>query len=259
MPKQLRTYSNSKTYHIIFKGIDNQNIFYENQDREIFLDQLLITKKKFEYKVCAYCLMDNHVHMVIIIDDMFLSKAMQSLIIRYAHYFNKKYKRIGPFLQNRFKSKNIENQMYFIEACRYVHRNPKNAEICEVEKYEWSSYKEYIGKSKIVDKKILLHYFNNQINEFVEYTKESKLNDIEEFSEYEMIRKLTDNQLAEIIKRKFQIDSISDIPIFFKEKDNIELKKYIKEISNIKGTNITQVARVIRVERRRINKMWQKI
>lgn len=256
MTTQLRTYSTSKTYHIIFKGIDNQNIFYEDQDREIFLKQLLITKKKFEYKVCAYCLMDNHVHLVIIIEDKFLSKAMQNLIIRYAHYFNKKYQRVGPFLQNRFKSKNIENQMYFIKACRYVHRNPKNAEICEVEDYKWSSYREYIGKEKIVDKKILLHYFNNQIEEFVEYTQKDKLSDIEEFSEYEMIVKLTDNQLAEGIKKKFKIDSISDIPIFFKDKDEPEIKTYIEEIKKIKGTNKTQVARVIRIGRRMINRIW---
>lgn len=200
--------------------------------------------------------MDNHVHLITIIEDNFLSKAMHNLIIRYAHYFNKKYQRVGPFLQNRFKSKNIENQMYFLEACRYVHRNPKNAEICEIEDYNWSSYKEYVGEEKIIDKKILLHYFNNDIKEFVKFTHKSKQTDIEEFSEYEMIEKLTDDQLAESIKRRFEINSISDVPVFFKDKKEDELKRYIDEIKKIKGTNKTQVGRVIRVRRRIINRIW---
>ena len=73
--------------------------------------------------------MDNHIHMVIRIEKEFLSKAMQTLMIRYVHYFNKKYKRTGTLLQNRFKSKNVENQRYFLEVCKYVHRNPENAGI----------------------------------------------------------------------------------------------------------------------------------
>ena len=256
MPKHLRVYSNSKTYHIIVKGIDDQNFFYEDQDRRIFLNQLLITKKKFNYKIYAYCLMDNHIHMVIKIDNVFLSKAMQSLMLRYAQYFNKKYERIGPILQNRFKSKCIESQIYFLKVCRYVHRNPINAKIAEVENYEWSSYKEYIGEERIVDKKDLLHYFNNDIKEFIKYTRESSLNEIEEISEYEMINKLTDDQLAKIIMKKFKIENISDIPIFFKEKNKLKLETYIKEIKYIKGTNKTQVARVIRVGRKIIERIW---
>ena len=73
--------------------------------------------------------MSNHVHMVIEVPNENLSKAIQSLTIRYVSYFNKKYDRKGPFVQNRFKSKNIENQRYFLEVCRYVHRNPEKQEL----------------------------------------------------------------------------------------------------------------------------------
>ena len=89
--------------------------------------------------------MDNHIHLVIRIEDEFLSKAMQSLSIRYSQYFNYKYERTGPFFQNRFKSKNVENLKYFLEVCRYIHRNPEKAKMSKTEDYDWSSYKEYIG------------------------------------------------------------------------------------------------------------------
>ena len=116
MPRPLRTYSNSKIYHIILKGIDSQDIFYNNDDRNFFLNQIQLTKKQFYFQVYAYCLMSNHIHMVIRVENDFLSKSMQSLSIRYAHYFNQKYERVGPFLQNRFKSKNVENQRYFMDV-----------------------------------------------------------------------------------------------------------------------------------------------
>ena len=75
MPRPLRVFSNSKVYHIILKGIDSQTIFYD--DQEIFLKQISITKNEFDYIMYAYCLMVNHVHLVIKCDDIFLSKAMQ--------------------------------------------------------------------------------------------------------------------------------------------------------------------------------------
>ena len=259
VPRPLRIFSNSKVYHIILKGIDSQTIFYDDQDRNFFLKQISITKNEFNYIVYAYCLMVNHVHLVIKCEDIFLSKAMQSLLVRYVSYFNRKYKRTGPLMQNRFKSKNIEYEKYFIDLCRYVHRNPEKAGISLTQDYEWSSYKEYIGREKIFNKDILLYFFDNNINEFVKNTL--KINDIEdmkEYVEYEMIDKLVDEKLIQYIIKKFNIDSVSDIPSFFKNKEKDELEKILKEISNIEGTNVTQVARITRLGRRCIDKMWEK-
>ena len=255
MPRPLRIYSNSKVYHIILKGIDNQDIFYNDSDRIFFLKQLSITKKEFNYQMYAYCLMDNHIHMVIKVEDEFLSKAMQSLAVRYAHYFNRKYDRVGPFFQERFKSKRIEDQRYFLEVCRYIHRNPENAGIAKTEEYKWSSYKEYLGKENLIDKNVLLHYYNNNINEFKNHTLVRSSYDICKVAEYEIIEKLTDEQLINIIAGKFDINE-EEVTTFFKDRKKEEIIEYIKEIKEIEGTNVTQVARVIRVGRSRIDKMW---
>ena len=80
MSKYLREFSSSKVYHIIIKGIDEGTIFYDDEDRNVFLNKLKVTKKKFKYKILAYCLMNNHVHLVISIENENLSKGIQSLI-----------------------------------------------------------------------------------------------------------------------------------------------------------------------------------
>ena len=101
MPRNPRTFCDSKVYHIILKDIDNQDVFYDDQDRYVFLENILRSQKKYKYSVFAYCLMNNHIHMIIQVDDSLLSKAIQSLTIRYVYYFNKKYDRVGPFVRNR--------------------------------------------------------------------------------------------------------------------------------------------------------------
>ena len=106
-------------------------------------------------------------------DNPILSKAMQSLQIRYVRYFNKKYMRIGTLFRDRFRSKKVEDLEYFLEVCRYVHRNPEKAGIELTQNYKWSSYQEYLGQGKrnIIDKKVLLHYYTNNLDEFINYTR----------------------------------------------------------------------------------------
>ena len=260
MPRPPRPYSNSKVYHIILKGIDDQDIFYDNRDREFFLKQISITKSEFKYILYSYCLMSNHVHMVIKCEDVFLSKCIQSLLIRYVYYFNKKYKRKGPLVQNRFKSKNVENLQYFIDVCRYVHRNPEKAGIELTQNYKWSSYQEYIGKKRFIDKEALLHYYDNDVNKFIEDTiKNINEKNIEAYIEYEMIGKLNDGQLIEVIMNRLKIQNIEDVPRFFKNRSGEELERCIQEIKNIQGINKNQVARVTRLGRSKVDKIWNKI
>lgn len=253
MPREHRTFSHSNIYHIVIKGLDDTDIFYDNEDRQIFLEKIKDSKNKFKYQVYAYCLMSNHVHLVIRVDNNNLSKAMQSLNIRYSKYFNRKYDRKGNFVQNRFFSKNIENQNYFLEVCRYIHRNPEKAGISKTDNYKWSSYKEYINKEKIINKKILMHYLGNNISRFIEYTnKKENINELINITEFEMTSQITDNELIEIILTKFNLYEENQIMKYFKDKNN---KTKIKEIAQIKGTSLRQIARVIRVNRETVRKI----
>ena len=261
MTRQRRKISNSKVYHVIVKGIDDQDIFYDDQDRRYFLKQILNLKKEINYDVYSYCLMTNHIHMVIKSEAKVLSKIMQSLMIRYVYYFNSRYERSGPLVQNRFKSKCVENQKYFLEVCRYIHRNPEKAGMAKTQNYKWSSYQEYLGKEKIINKKVLLHYFNNDISEFVKYTTNLTVEDIEnlyDYAEYEIRNRLLDEEVIQIIMKKFEIFDVKDVVIFFKNKNRKELEKALQVIKNIKGTNKSQVARILRINRRFLSDVWDR-
>lgn len=261
MTRQRRKISNSKVYHVIVKGIDDQDIFYDDQDRRYFLKQILNLKKEINYDVYSYCLMTNHIHMVIKSEAKVLSKIMQSLMIRYVYYFNSRYERSGPLVQNRFKSKCVENQKYFLEVCRYIHRNPEKAGMAKTQNYKWSSYQEYLGKEKIINKKVLLHYFNNDISEFVKYTTNLTVEDIEnlyDYAEYEIRNRLLDEEVIQIIMKKFEIFDVKDVVIFFKNKNRKELEKALQVIKNIKGTNKSQVARILRINRKFVSDVWDR-
>ena len=109
VPRTARQYNEfTKVYHVILRGIDRQDIFLDEQDKKKWIKELINTKVQFNYDLYCYCLMNNHVHMVLYDKNMQLSKIIQSLAIRYATYFNKKYERVGHLFQNRFL-KSISN------------------------------------------------------------------------------------------------------------------------------------------------------
>ena len=256
MPRNHRSFSRSKVYHIIIKGLDDADIFYDNEDRVIFLEKIKYSKYKFKYQVYAYCLMTNHVHMVIKVDNDNLSKAIQSLNIRYSRYFNKKYDRKGNFIQNRFFSKNIENQKYFLDVCRYIHRNPEKAGIEKAYNYRWSSYHEYLEKEDIINKKILMYYLENNIENNIKYTNEDeKIAEKKNLADFEMITSIKDDELIDIIKKEFKLNSPDEIVKYFKNKDN---QINLRELKDIGGISQRQISRVTRVNREVIRRVLRK-
>lgn len=183
MPRQARRISYSKTYHIILRGNERKNIFKDNEDKICLIDTIQRKVQASESKLAAFCLMNNHVHLVIIEGKEDISKLMQRINVSYVKYFNKKYERIGHLFQDRFKSEVIENERYLLEAVRYIHNNPVKA--CIVKKpedYRWSSYNLYrTEKENIIDKKILLNIFS--------YDQKKAIELFEEFSNRESDRK----------------------------------------------------------------------
>ena len=224
------------------------------------MKQILKLKKEINYDIYSYCLMTNHVHIVIKSEEKVLSKIMQSLMIRYVYYFNSKYERTGPLIQNRFKSKCVENQKYFLEVCRYIHRNPEKAQIAKTQYYKWSSYQEYIGREKIINKKVLLYYFNNDVKKFIKYTQKSDSEDSENlynYAEYEILNKLTDEELMKIIMKLFKIDTKNEVTSYFRCKNKNEIKEDLKVIKNIKGIYVNQVARLLRINRKIVSEVFK--
>lgn len=258
MPRIARDYNKLKVYHTIIRGIDKQDIFYSEKDRIKFIEIIKDTKEKYNYELYAYCLMDNHVHLVIYDKNEEISKIMQSMQISYASYFNKKYERIGHLFQDRFFSKKVEDRDYLKNLCRYIHQNPLKAGISKTEEYKWSSYNKYLKFNKLVDTKFLLSIFSENEKEAKEEFKrfhntnntEDKQNEINDMIEYEMYEKVLDEDVRKYVCEILQINNVHDILQFNKQTRDDKLSK-VKKLKNI---SIRQLSRVIGINRKIIER-----
>ncbi|SMD17567.1 transposase, partial [Sporomusa malonica] len=107
MPRQQRKKSNSGYYHVMIRGNDRKNIFLDEEDKQNFIEILYQKKQENIYLLHAFCLMDNHVHLMLQEGEVNIANIMKRINISYVHYFNKKYKKIGHLFQDRFKSEGI--------------------------------------------------------------------------------------------------------------------------------------------------------
>ena len=112
----------------MLRGINRQNIFEDDEDREKFI-QTLSQYSSEEVKIYAYCLMNNHVHLLL--SDENLAITMRKICANYVYWFNRKYQRCGHLYQDRYKSEAIKNDSYFITVLRYIHQNPIKAGLCK--------------------------------------------------------------------------------------------------------------------------------
>lgn len=205
MSRAARKKSKTGIYHIIMRGINRQSIFEDEEDRE----RLLLTLERYKatcgYSIYAYCLMDNHLHILIKEEKELLAQTIRRIAGSYVYWYNRKYERIGNLFQDRFKSEPVENDSYFLTVLRYIHQNPVKAGIMRnIKEYKWSSYDEYIGESKIIDKEYTLKMFdennNTAIKAFIKFNNE--YNDDKCLEIEEKKRRMTDQELREIIKGK---------------------------------------------------------
>lgn len=149
MPRYARQTSGSKVYHIMLRGIDRMSIFLDYEDMKRFIETIDKMKKNGEYELYAYCLMGNHVHLLIKEGRDSIQRCMKRIGVSYAYYYNRKYDRVGHLFQDRFRSENIEDNNYLLAAARYIHRNPvKAGMVNRAEDYPWSSYREYINSGR---------------------------------------------------------------------------------------------------------------
>lgn len=133
-------------YHVITRGNDRQEIFRSREDFAKFLTLLSEVKEKLPFFLYAFCLMTNHVHLLIERRADTIGRIMHRLLTGYSQYYNHKYGRIGHLLQGRHKSILFQSEMYMGELVRYIHHNPVRARMVEkAEDYPYSSQREYLG------------------------------------------------------------------------------------------------------------------
>jgi len=136
-------------YHVILRGNDGQDIFFLDQDREHLEALVQDGIDRFKHRIHAYCWMSNHVHMLIQVSEVPLSKLIQNLTFRYAIYINKKLPRKGHLFQGRYKAILVDAENYLHELVRYIHLNPVRAEVARnPQDYKWSGHQCYLGMTR---------------------------------------------------------------------------------------------------------------
>lgn len=143
MPRSARIVLPNTPHHIVQRGHNRQNIFVSNKDYSYYLKNLIDFKQVFSCKIYAYCLMTNHVHLIVDPGENpeSLSLLMKRVAGRQTQYINKLEKRTGSLWEGRYKSSIISTQEYLLACCRYVELNPLRAGIVvDPGQYQWSSY-----------------------------------------------------------------------------------------------------------------------
>lgn len=249
MSRQARQRSQSGIYHIMIRGANRQEFFHDDEDRLRFLEILLNVKIRSELKVYGWCLMSNHVHLLLGEGKEDLSLTMKRLGVSFVWYYNQKYKTTGHLFQDRFRSENVESDKYLLTVIRYIHQNPVKAQIVKyVGQWRWSSCHGYYGKNNypeaLLDHELILKLFsddeNAAIEEFKQFNElESNDNCLDDVVS-ERLRLCDEEARLEILKviNGIEIAQLKSIP---KPRRDEALKK----LKKIKGITQRQAARIL--------------
>lgn len=150
MARPLRIEFPGAIYHVTSRGNARRKIFQDNSDRESFLSTLAWVVERFGWICHAYCLMDNHFHLMIETPEPNLSRGMRQLNGVYTQGFNRRHRKVGHLFQGRFKAILVERDSYLLELARYVVLNPVRAKIVKApQDYFWSSYRPTLGLAPV--------------------------------------------------------------------------------------------------------------
>ncbi len=239
-------------YHIINRGVERRKVFLKKEDFEYFLELLCSESKNYSIIIHNYCLMDNHYHLFIQLQEENLSKFMRQINSRYAIYFNKTYKRSGHLWQGRFQSKMITDEAYFYTLIRYIEQNPLKAKIVRnIEEYPYSSAHHFFNVSlnECLKDSWIKNYYQNDFesiktflntpfdsDELLELKKASNLVEAPN-----IIKKLSEEELISILSKSKDT----------KERNSLILKAYEKgysqhKIAKVLELNQATVQRIIK-------------
>lgn len=249
MPRQARVKSESGIYHIMLRGINQQLIFEDQEDNNKFLEILKEYKAVSGYKLFAYCLMGNHIHLLLKVEKENIEQIMKRIGSKYVYWYNGKYRRAGHLFQDRFKSEPVEDDKYLLTVLRYIHQNPVKANLTKtVADYEFCSYNEYIfaEDEQITDIEYILGLINEE--KFERFNNEANDDECLEIQDCKF--RLTDEQAKKVILRVAKCKNASEFQELNIKKRDKKLKK-IKE----KGLSIRQISRLTGISKGIVEKI----
>lgn len=235
MARPLRIEYAGAVYHVICRGNNRQAVFRDDQDRRRYLEKLSLYLEEKNVDLLAYCLLSNHVHLLLETPEGNLSKMMQPFQTSYTVYFNKRHRRSGHVFEQRYKALLVDKDKYLLEVSRYIHLNPAAARIVErPQDYRWSSYGSYLKGKGILGLKsaAVLGYFSggksNQLDRYREYV-EGGGGEKERQAEPPVVRQafVGDEEFVERVTRKAKTGT--NMP------GHYSLKRIVAAVSKVSG------------------------
>lgn len=252
MSRPLRIEYENAWYHVMNRGARKLNIFHADRDRQLFLELLRQVHEKFQVEIHAYCLMNNHYHLLLKTPLANLSKAMKHLDGIYGLRYNKIHKIDGPLFRGRFKSIIVDAENYLLGLSRYIHLNPvKGKLINKAEAYPWSSCAAYFDekiKPSWLQTSNILEKFGNRMQKekyrlFVEEKTDDELDKF--FSKTKHSPILGADEFVKIIterylKNKELSSEITDQNILYNNKKPllVSLNKVMMEVAKYYNVSI---------------------
>lgn len=248
MPRIGRKNFDTSFFHIIVQGINKEYIFYKEEYIEKYIELLFDNLKKCEVKIVAYCIMNNHAHILLYtesIEDM--SGYMKSVNTSYAKYYNRNENRVGIVFRNRYKSEPIFSEEYLLNCISYIHNNPVKAKIdSRINEYKYSSYNDYIYKRGIATNETIKLVFGSMID-YIETYKSIHANDyefvdyIEDIDYREKYEEMKEISIEEIVLDKENLKNIV-------RKLVVEEKMPINKVSDLLKISRFKVSRIIKAK-----------
>ena len=243
MPRHARKRTDSNIYHVMLRGINRQQVFLEPDDYALFLKVLQECKALSGFCLHAYCLMGNHVHLLIRAEDEDISIAMKRIGVRFVQRINRKYGRTGHLFQDRYKSETVEDDGYFLNLIRYIHQNPVKAGLAaSAADYPHSSYSAYSHpvEGQLVDSGLLYEMIDrSQFEELMLAPVSGTFLDIPEKS-----AALSDQKTISLIRKIALVQETNEML----QLDPVAMDKAIKQLLK-KGVSVRQLSRLTGIPR----------
>ena len=168
MPRSARKRSEADIYHVIVRGEGRQLLFENDEDRLCFMRMLSASLDRNAAEVLAWCLMSNHVHLLLRVEFAKMPRLMQGLMSGYAVYFNKEHDHVGHVFASRYNSVPIDSDEYLMTVVRYIHFNPVKERVSSSCEYRWSSYNDYLFGNGLTDTGFVLEVFES-LGRFIDF------------------------------------------------------------------------------------------
>lgn len=253
MPRRSRKRSSSGIYHVMLRGTNKQRIFHDQEDHLCFLRGLEKYRALCGFHLYAYCLMPNHVHLLLRegVEGEAVGNIMLRLTTWYVYRYNRKYERSGALFDGRYKSEPVEDDNYFLTVLRYIHRNPLKAGIANsLSHYPYCSFTRYESPAadQLIEKEMLFSLIpRTSLKEWHEATDHEKCLDM---SEHRAPKRLTDEAALAMMKKAGKVNNTEEFLHLNEKQKAAVIRKMISS-----GASLRQTVRLTGVSMAMVRKM----